>query len=116
MKASSESGLWATVISRTGAETVLIEFTILGANFSETAEYRRGVPRLRRQRPRPVPWETQDAASLLQRTSRLRRKPTVPARGKPRSHQDLNDLREQEPVQSPLDRQRQRVSQREEPA
>src|SRR6266404_8031805 len=118
MKASSESGLWATVISRTGAETILIEFTILGANLQNYPDCRVET-RLAASPPVAAapgaPWEAQHASSLLQCTSSLRRELTVPARCKPRGHQDLDDLCEREPVQSPLDRHRQGMSQHKQP-
>src|SRR5213593_3537803 len=95
MKASSESGLWATVISRTGAETVVIKEQVSGHG-CQVSDVR-----------------CQLLASLL---LAVRSQASAPARGKRGGHRDLNHFREHEPVKSQLDRQRQGMSQRKQPA
>src|SRR6266446_2829539 len=105
MNASSESGLCATEISRTGADTVLIRFlnpvlsTSLLENIRRNAACRRLLPR----------GKTGPAPSL--HGSLL-----VPAGGDGGSHQHLDNFRKNEPVESVAERQRNRVREHGKPA
>src|SRR5258706_1542901 len=119
MKASSESGLWATAISRTGAETVLIGIinSCMFDRLSSNAEC--GVETRLAASPSAVYvlGAKGDAASCVSTfISHWRRKAFVPASGKTGGHQGLDNFGEGEPVEAPLKRLRYRMSQHKKPA
>src|SRR5271154_4728362 len=114
MNASSESGLCATVISRTGEDTVLIRFRkSCSINFG--AETNKTLARSLSKSSR------RDAASRVSHLSVKREGPSLrggflpPATSDCRSHQDLNDFRKNKPVKTIFDGKRSRVCEHSEP-
>src|SRR5260370_32083803 len=113
MNASSESGLCATEISRTGEDTVLIRF-LNPVSISFSAKQTRLAPFKTLEEPLI---SRRDAACRVSRhenkTGQAPSLPgslSVPACGDNGRHQHLDDFRKNEPLESVLERQRSRVS------
>src|ERR1700722_20722919 len=110
MNASSESGLCATVISRTGEDTVPIRFRnpvlqdlapkifVLRYPLHQHHTWLRGTRAKSPTRRSPTIFNPIDWPS--------RRLPAVPASGDPSSHQHLNHFRKNKPIETELESER----------